>query len=169
MAATEQATGGRIVVGVDGSDCSLAALAWAINAAEARGSSVDAVLVWSEAPPPVGVGMIPTTPPTPIERVRQAQLAHLRALVRPVRGRSQVPVRELVFEGAPVRTLRSLAEGADMLVLGSHGYGPVRSTVMGSVSAGCIRHARCPVVVIPRGMVDASRATPAAAEPTVSA
>lgn len=169
MATTgRQAGSGRIVVGVDGSACSVAALAWALNAAALRDFSVDAVLVWSQEPPAVGAGMVPT-PPTPYEKAREAQRARLRDIVGPLRGGAPVAVRELALKGPAARTLLTVAEGADLLVLGSHGYGPLRTTVLGSVSTACIRHARCPVVVIPQGMVTAPHEMRAAAEPTVPA
>jgi nucleotide-binding universal stress UspA family protein len=45
--------------------------------------------------------------------------------------------------------LTAAARNAGLLVLGSHGHSAVRQTVLGSVSAECIRKATCPVVVLP--------------------
>lgn len=45
-------------------------------------------------------------------------------------------------------------DGADLLVCGSRGYGPIRSVLLGSVSAQFARHATCPVVVVPRGVTE---------------
>ena len=57
----------------------------------------------------------------------------------------------LLVEGPPVQTL--LDEAArlevDLIVVGSHGYGAVFEALLGSVSAGVIRRASCPVLVIP--------------------
>lgn len=56
--------------------------------------------------------------------------------------------RETVL-GEPVAVLTAAAAGADMLVVGSHGRSHVRTALPGSVSAGCIRAAACPVLVVP--------------------
>ena len=57
----------------------------------------------------------------------------------------------LLVEGPPVRTL--LDEAArlevDLIVVGSHGYGAVARALLGSVSGGIVRHATCPVLVVP--------------------
>jgi nucleotide-binding universal stress UspA family protein len=57
----------------------------------------------------------------------------------------------LLVEGPPVRTLLEEAGRleADMIVVGSHGYGAVARALLGSVSAGVVRHATCPVLVVP--------------------
>jgi nucleotide-binding universal stress UspA family protein len=57
-------------------------------------------------------------------------------------------------EAPTVEGLLSETVGADMLVLGNFGQGHIADALLGSVSAGCIRHASCPVVVIPQGMVE---------------
>ncbi len=60
-------------------------------------------------------------------------------------------VRGVLEEGETVRTLTAGAVDLDLLVLGSRGYGPVRRTLLGGVSAEVMRTAPCPVVVVPRG------------------
>jgi nucleotide-binding universal stress UspA family protein len=61
----------------------------------------------------------------------------------------------LVFKGA-VSALVDASRAADLLVVGSRGRGAVAARVLGSVSQGCVRHARCPVVVVPGGERDDS-------------
>ncbi len=56
-----------------------------------------------------------------------------------------------VVEGSPAKALAEAAEAADLLVLGSRGYGPVRSVLLGSVSTHLVRSAPCGVMVVPRG------------------
>ncbi len=60
-------------------------------------------------------------------------------------------VEPALLEGDPAQTLAEHSEQLDLLVLGSRGYGPLRSVLLGSVSAQVIREAACAVVVIPRG------------------
>ncbi|MGH3846257.1 MAG: universal stress protein [Pseudonocardiaceae bacterium] len=59
------------------------------------------------------------------------------------------PVTCNSVEGDPMRILPELARGAAMLVVGRHREGAIRQALLGSVSAVCVRHVPCPVVVIP--------------------
>ena len=60
--------------------------------------------------------------------------------------------RTELLEGPVVDTLADLrSEDYDVLVCGSRGYGPARSVLLGGVSSRLLRHARLPVVVVPRG------------------
>ena len=58
--------------------------------------------------------------------------------------------REFVV-GDPVDELVARSEDADLVIVGSRGYGPLRSVLLGSVSAKLVRRAACPVMVVPRG------------------
>jgi nucleotide-binding universal stress UspA family protein len=55
-----------------------------------------------------------------------------------------------LLEPHPVEAITELAGNVDLLVLGSRGYGPVRRTLLGGVSAPVLRRATCPVLVTPR-------------------
>jgi nucleotide-binding universal stress UspA family protein len=57
-----------------------------------------------------------------------------------------------VYErGEPAeKLLEQAAEGVDLLVLGSRGFGPVLRLLLGSVAGRVIRDAACPVLVMPR-------------------
>lgn len=89
---------------------------------------------------------------TRLERMdqrRAAREAAAQAVV--VRGRQAgVGVSFLVWEGEPGPSIveAAAAEGADMIVVGSHGRGRVGRFVLGSVSDHVIRNATCPVVVV---------------------
>jgi nucleotide-binding universal stress UspA family protein len=76
-------------------------------------------------------------------------------------------ITESSVEGDPIRVLPELARDAVMLVVGRHRAGVVREVLLGSVSAACVRHATCPVVVIPAAVAPheehARAAEPAAA------
>ena len=75
------------------------------------------------------------------------------ALEESLRGPdASLTVRSQLLEGAVVDTLADLRpEDYDVLVCGSRGYGPARSVLLGGVSSRLVRHARLPVVVVPRG------------------
>jgi nucleotide-binding universal stress UspA family protein len=62
------------------------------------------------------------------------------------------PKAEAILEqGEPAAALTACAVDLDLLVMGSRGYGPVRRTLLGAVSAEVMRTSPCPVVVVPRG------------------
>jgi nucleotide-binding universal stress UspA family protein len=56
-----------------------------------------------------------------------------------------------VVDGDPAQALVAQSEEVDLLVLGSRGYGPVRSVLLGSVSSHVVEQSSCPVLVVPRG------------------
>ena len=74
-------------------------------------------------------------------------------MVRDVSSRLEYApeVTEVVLTGDPAVELARLSHHADLLVLGSHGHGKAAGLLLGSVVSECLRHAACPVVVIPAG------------------
>jgi nucleotide-binding universal stress UspA family protein len=57
-------------------------------------------------------------------------------------------VERVVLEGPPALMLVEAAEEADLLVVGSRGYGGFTGLLLGSVSQQCAHHAHCPVVIV---------------------
>jgi nucleotide-binding universal stress UspA family protein len=53
--------------------------------------------------------------------------------------------------GTSGEELSAFGDSVDLLVVGSRGYGPVRRLMLGSTSAFLARHARCPLLIVPRG------------------
>jgi nucleotide-binding universal stress UspA family protein len=139
---------GRIVVGVDGSSSSKAALAWAVEQAGLTGSSVEAVIAWHY---PVMVGGIPFAPIGVIDSPDYGDFAGqvlsdvIGATVDPD---GPVTVSSVVREGSAAQVLLEAANGAEMLVVGSRGHGGFAEALLGSVSQACVHHAACPVVII---------------------
>jgi nucleotide-binding universal stress UspA family protein len=135
----------RIVVGVDGSDPSKAALAWAIRQGRLTGATVEAVIAWEL---PVNYGTpAPLMPPrTDCEEVAR-EIVTL-AIADVSSPDEQVTIRRKVVEGNAPRALLDASVGADLLVVGSRGHGGFVEALLGSVSQHCVHHATCPVVVI---------------------
>jgi nucleotide-binding universal stress UspA family protein len=134
----------RIVVGVDGSDCSKQALRWAARQAEFTGASVEAVAAWRF---PAFYGWAPADP----EDLDFAGFAGqaLAAAVDDVFGPDHPAwLRTRVIEGHAGQVLVGASADADQLVVGSRGYGGLADALLGSVSTYCVHHARCPVTVI---------------------
>lgn len=64
-----------------------------------------------------------------------------------------VPVRALVIQGFPADKIVAEAEklNADSIIMGSHGHGLLHHLLVGSVTEGVLRKARCPVTIVPVG------------------
>jgi nucleotide-binding universal stress UspA family protein len=84
-----------------------------------------------------------------------AAVARERLQERVEQGLAQVPpwvtAHGSVREGDPAAELAAASHDVDLLVLGSRSYGPLRSVLLGSVSADLVRTAACATLVIPRG------------------
>ena len=142
----------RIVVGVDGSAESVAALRWACREASLRAAEVLAVLALESACHQVASYAVPA--PRQSGGSWGAARDVLRRSVSEALGLFPgVSVRTEIAEGLAARVLLDLAADADMLVLGRNSNGPDPNRAAGPVIRVCLRAARCPVVII--GAVDA--------------
>ncbi|MEU9247474.1 universal stress protein [Streptomyces sp. NPDC048385] len=138
-----QASPPLIVVGVDGSEASRAALRWAARQAELTGAQLRPVQAWR---PPATYGM--PVDFSDADFGKQAR-ENLRATVEETLGEQPgVSVDLQVIEGHPAAVLTEAATCADLLVVGSHGHGAFAGMLLGSVSHHCVHHATCPVLVV---------------------
>jgi nucleotide-binding universal stress UspA family protein len=137
-----KAVSGRIVVGVDGSESSIEALRFAIRTAKAFGTSLEAITVWTY---PAGAEVALLTNWSPEEDA----LEILNTVVGKVLGDDRPSwFSTATRRGSTVRALIEESAGAEMLVLGSRGHGGFVGLLLGSVSAACAEHARCPVLIV---------------------
>jgi nucleotide-binding universal stress UspA family protein len=137
----------RIVVGVDGSAESVAALRWACREANLRAAEVHAVLALESACHQVASYAVPT--PRRTGGSWGAARDVLRRSVNEAVGLYPgVTVRTEITEGLAARVLLDHAREADMLVLGRTSHGPDRYRGAGPVIRACLRAAPCPVVII---------------------
>ena len=139
----------RILVGVDGSPESLAALRWAVRQAELTGGTVDAVTAWRLPIALTGYGLAPVAVGDRPWMEHAARQVLERAIAEVTRTGHGSAVRGHLIQGFAARALLKAASGADLLVVGCHGSGGFTGARLGSVSLSCVRHARCPVVVVP--------------------
>jgi nucleotide-binding universal stress UspA family protein len=143
-------TGKYIVVGVDGSAVSIAALKWAIEEARRRGCRVEAVNAWHSDPTTTGLARADIIQLRPRSEVLAAQTELLEGSINDAAGDAMdVEIRQVLAEGQPGPALVRIAENAELLVVGTHGHTRLAEVLLGSVSSYCVRHAACPVVVIP--------------------
>ena len=138
-----------IIVGVDGSDHSRAALQWAYGEAAHHDASLTVVTAWQ---PPT----LPMSPPYGAlsdkdydTQPRTEALALLEKLTGELDARTPaVDVRTSIEEGSPAKVLIERSKGADLVVVGSRGHGGFAGMLLGSVSQHLVAHAECPVVVV---------------------
>ena len=148
----------RIVVGVDGSAESVAALGWACREARLRAAEVLAVLAMEAACHQVASYAVPA--PKQSGGSWGAARDVLRTAVSEALSMFPgISVRTEISEGLAARVLLDQAAGADMLVLGRNSHGPDPYRAAGPVIRVCLRAARCPVVII--GAVNAAEPDPA--------
>jgi nucleotide-binding universal stress UspA family protein len=95
-----------------------------------------------------------------VDQVRERRQAAAQELVQ--RGRREgIPVTFLVWEGEPGESIleAATAERADMIILGSHGRGPLGRLLLGSVSQHVVKLAAVPVVVVPRDVAKGAQSS----------
>ena len=135
-----------VVVGVDGSAESVAALRWAARYAAASGARVQALLAWHY---PGAVGGPPMEKaPEAIHEQTDAQMHETLDAAIAKAGQEAAGVEITTAYGHPAQALIEASSEADLLVVGRHGHGAFRGMLLGSVSIHCVTGAHCPVVVI---------------------
>jgi nucleotide-binding universal stress UspA family protein len=154
----------RVLVGVDGSDSSRAALAAAVDEAVRMGAEIEAVATYMAAD--YWTDLSTVVPPT-VEEIRSDLERRTRRLVDEVlaerrdRGEpSGVAVRTEVVEGSAGEVLVHRARSADLLVVGSRGRGAFRGLLLGSVALHCAMDASCPVMVVHPSRTRSTAGTP---------
>lgn len=161
----------EVVVGVDGSQESFAALRLAADEARCRSAHLHVVYVYepartseaADAASVVAAGM--WTSPTPGDSVlRDAQRRdeeeraearrHAEGRLRQLVSQADADLSGLdvlhsaVSDEHPSAALVRLSESADLLVVGSRGLGGFRGLLLGSVGQQCVHHAACPVLIV---------------------
>lgn len=134
-----------IVVAVDGSTNSLAALAWAHDFA-APGSVVESVSVWDTSPIAVGSDRFFFPDASELAKDRAEDL--VMRTIAPI-ARDDVEVRHSFVLGHPRQILQARAAAADLLVMGARGHGAIGAALLGSVSTWLLHHGRRPMIVVP--------------------
>jgi nucleotide-binding universal stress UspA family protein len=137
-----------LIVGVDGSAASKAAVDWAARDASMRSVSLTLVHVasglagtWPQTPPPIGFGKWQQ------QRGRRIIDEAVSIVEEATRATGPIRVKSEMYYSAVVPTLVDMSKEADMVVVGCRGQGAF-GALLGSVSSGLIHHAHCPVAVI---------------------
>jgi nucleotide-binding universal stress UspA family protein len=152
----------KVVVGVDGSDASRAALAAAIEEAASRGVTLDVLVsfeitdYWTD----LSTVIVPTVEQISAELHRRTGDLVQGVLDSRPAGSPRPHVRVIVAQGPAGEVLVRHGRDADLLVVGSRGRGAFRGLLLGSIALNCVMHAPCPVLVVhPRAGSAADEAT----------
>ena len=144
--ASDGESGQVVVVGVDGSDPSVAALSWASRYGAATGATVRAVRVWHY---PTAAGLPPGKTPEPVENEVEGWVRdELSQAVTKANPDSSAQVETKIVYGHPAEALIDESRGESLLVLGHRGHGGFAEALTGSIVIHCVNHAACPVVVV---------------------
>ncbi len=138
---------GPVVVGIDGSPVSEAAVAFAFEAAAARGVELVALHAWSSSA--IDEALAPFMNWDAVAVEEDAVLAE--RLAGWGQKYPQVAVRRHVVRDGAAHALVEASRGAQLVVVGSHGRGNATGLLLGSVSHGVLHRAHCPVAVVRPG------------------
>ncbi|MGV9454356.1 universal stress protein [Streptomyces sp. NPDC003635] len=139
--------GGLVVVGVDGSASSLAAVEVAAREARLRGAGLRVVhaFVWPAMHVPLGPSSL-----GPLEGGLQNMVDRLvaEAVERAGKAAPEVDVSHVVLTGEPLTVLEAQSRAAELVVVGSRGMGGFVGLLVGSTAVHLAAHGRCPVLVV---------------------
>ena len=139
----QETPGSGIVVGVDGSEASIAALREARRLADATGQTVEATAFWDY--PQIVDGYVAVG----IGRFEDAAAEILQQSVEKAFGPALPDnVVTRLVRGHPRQGLIEASRNAGMVVVGRRGHGGFGGLLLGSVSSACVAHAHCPVLVV---------------------
>ena len=142
----------HIVVGVDGSPNSIEALRVAVRLGLRDRAKIEAVCAYQRytgAQYAYGLAEIYASPGGVLDAAADAQ-ATLENAVQEAFGRSSIDHLVLrPVEGGAFDVLSALSADADLLVVGARGYSGPLALLLGSTAQACVRHAKCPVLVVP--------------------
>ncbi len=135
------------MVGVDGSESSQRALAFALDEARLRGWEVEVLHAWSYTT----MTFSPFTPTANIggADIEAAGSEILDRVLAAAETSGATVTRRLVMDASAAHALLEAAAAAGLLVLGTRGHGPVADLLLGSTSEHCAHHPPCPIVIVP--------------------
>ncbi|NLF91826.1 MAG: universal stress protein [Corynebacterium marinum] len=139
---------GPVVIGVDGSDVSAKATEIAFAEADARGAELVAVHTWMDMQVQASLAGL-SAAQQQWEVVEREQIDMLTERLAPMTEKyPNVEVRKVITRDRPVRALVENSEGAQLLVVGSHGRGGFKGMLLGSTSRALLQSAPCPMMVV---------------------
>jgi nucleotide-binding universal stress UspA family protein len=135
-----------IVVGVDGTEGSRRALRWAVGEAARRQARLRIITAWTWDAVE-GTPMAMADPGAMHDIAENTQDDAVDEVL--AAGPNPPEVLREIVQSSAAEALIDASRSAELIVVGTHGRGPVKSFLLGSVSLSVIRHSGCPVVVMP--------------------
>jgi nucleotide-binding universal stress UspA family protein len=139
---------GSVVVGVDGSEGSRRALAWAAEEAHEHQARLTVITAWTRPPAPVGPGYGSLRGYAEVDFSEPAEQQLTQAVAAVLTEDADLVVERVLIEGHPAPRLIEASTRADLVVVGCRGHGGFAGMLLGSVSQHVVAHAHCPVVVV---------------------
>jgi nucleotide-binding universal stress UspA family protein len=136
--------GMKILLPIDGSECSFSTLMWAASTFDRDKACY--YLLYVVVPPPAMVGLDAARA---VEYDLEAGHAVLKEFKARLEEKGCSVERAEVVTGNPAEEICAYAEAiqADQIVLGSHGKTGLNKLILGSVSVQVLEHCQCPVTV----------------------
>lgn len=139
---------GPVVVGIDGSEVSEQATALAFAEADVRDAELIAVHTWMDMQVQASLAGL-SAAQQQWEEVEKQQADLLEERLQGfIEKHPSVDVKKVITRDRPVRALVEAAEGAQLLVVGSHGRGGFKGMLLGSTSRALLQSAPCPMMVV---------------------
>ena len=140
----------KILVPVDFSDCSLAGLTYAVKFAKEVGARISVLHVADLGPVMMTTGCGNYDSPPYVEAARRRSADQMQAFLKRVNSDGVRVDPSAVAGYCPTAIYEAAAkQGADLIIISTHGRTGLRRAVIGSVAEGAVRHAACPVLVVP--------------------
>jgi nucleotide-binding universal stress UspA family protein len=134
-----------VVVGIDGSEASQKAIAFAAEEASIRGVTLHAVYAWM---PPLTPGLEYLWSDELADAQRNAADEAIAIGIAGLATRyPDLVIQRHTIQAPPVAALLNVAENAELLVVGSRGRGGITRLLLGSVSHGVLQKLPCPTIV----------------------
>ena len=135
----------KILVPLDGSECSLRALEKAIEIAKKFNGKITLISVYNVS----SFKVTPSQVFNYVIEIRKANESILEEATKIVKAEG-IQVEKVIEEGHIVERIVNKArdENFDLIVLGAQGISKIKEILLGSVSQGVISHSRCPVLVV---------------------
>ncbi len=136
------ATPRPVVVGIDGSEGSCRALAWAVEEVTRQHLPLLALCAWQSDEAPETVAPLVSTIEEQCRSVLETPTADVRKLS------PGIDLRTRIVHAQPASALIASSRHAHTVVVGSRGLGAVKEALVGSTSTQLAAYASCPVVVV---------------------
>ena len=133
---------------MDGSEVSQKATAYAFREAQARGAALIAVHTWMDMQVQASLAGLSAAQSEWADIEKEQSELLTENLKEPREEYPEVEVKKLITRDRPVSALTEAAEGAQLLVVGSHGRGGFKGMLLGSTSRALLQSAPCPMMVV---------------------